>query len=143
MRKSVPILLVEDDPVDVEAVTRAFRIHNVRNSLHVVGDGLEALAYLRNEGDYSDPAAHPRPGLILMDLRMPRMDGLECMRELERDSDLDLIPVVVFTSSKEEVDIVASFQKGASSYLVKPVSFEKLLEAIRTFDLYWTLSEVP
>ena len=87
MRKSVPILLVEDDPVDVEAVTRAFRIHNVRNSLHVVGDGLEALAYLRNEGDYSDPAAHPRPGLILMDLRMPRMDGLECMRELERDSE--------------------------------------------------------
>ena len=115
----------------------------MRNPLHVVGDGLEALAHLRNEGDYSDSAAHPRPGLILMDLRMPRMDGLECMRELERDSDLDLIPVVVFTSSKDEVNIVESYRNGASSYLVKPVSFEKLMEAIRTFDLYWTLSEVP
>lgn len=143
MRKKDTILLVEDDPIDVEAVKRAFQKHKVSNPLRVVGDGIEALAYLRHEGEFADPDAHPRPGLILMDLRMPRMDGLECMKELQKDPNLDLIPVVVFTSSKDEVDIAASYRTGASSYIVKPVSFEKLVEAIRTFDLYWTLSEVP
>ena len=92
MRKSEVILLVEDDPIDVEAVKRAFSKHKVLNPLHVVGDGLEALEYLRHEGAFTDPDSAPRPNLILMDLKMPRMDGSECLRELKDDADLCVIP---------------------------------------------------
>ncbi|MFV1980323.1 MAG: response regulator, partial [Rhodothermia bacterium] len=85
----------------------------------------------------------PRPSLILMDLKMPRMDGLECLKELKDDADLCVIPVVIFTSSRDEADVLDSYRNGASSYIVKPVTFEKFVEAIATFDLYWTLSELP
>lgn len=143
MKKSDVILLVEDDPIDVEAVKRAFEKHKVSNRLEVAGDGIEALEYLRHQGAYTDPDSAPRPSLILMDLRMPRMGGLECLRELKADADLSIIPVVIFTSSRDEVDVDNSFRDGAASYIVKPVTFEKLVEAIVVFDLYWTLSELP
>ena len=137
------ILMVEDDPIDVEGVKRAFAQHNVVNPLNVVGDGVEALEYLRNEGAYTDPATTPRPSLIMMDVKMPRMGGVECLRELKQDPLLRHIPVVMFTSSRDEADIAASYESGAASYIVKPVTFEKLVSAIATFDLYWTLSELP
>ncbi len=143
MRKGGVILLVEDDEVDIQAVKRAFKQHRVANALLVVRDGEQALSYLRNEGEYADPEKAPPPSLILLDLRMPRLDGLELLKILKSDPDLRVIPVVVFTSSKDEADVVDSYENGASSYLVKPVTFEKLLEAIKTFDLYWTLSELP
>ena len=143
MRRGGVILLVEDDEVDIQAVKRAFKQHRVANTLHVTRDGEQALSYLRNEGEYADREKAPPPSLILLDLRMPRMDGLELLRILKADPDFRVIPVVIFTSSREDVDIVNSYANGASSYLVKPVTFEKLLEAIKTFDLYWTLSELP
>ncbi len=143
MRKPEVILLVEDDPIDIEGVRRAFRTRKVRNPLHVVGDGIEALEYLRREGAYTDSDSAPRPSLILMDLKMPRMGGLECLQELKSDADLSVIPVVIFTSSSDEVDVTNSYRQGAASYIVKPVTFDKLLDAISTFDLYWTLSELP
>ncbi len=143
MRKPDVILLVEDDPVDVKAVKRALSGRNVRNPLHVVGDGIEALEYLRHEGAFTDPESAPRPSLILMDLKMPRMDGLECLQELKADADLCIIPVVIFTSSSDEIDVLRSYRNGAASYIVKPITFEGLMEAIATFDLYWTLSELP
>ncbi len=143
MRRGGVILLVEDDEVDIEAVKRAFKQHRVANTLHVTRDGEEAISYLRNEGEYLDPEKAPRPSLILMDLRMPRMDGLELLKIIKSDDELRIIPVVVFTSSREDEDVVRSYANGASSYLVKPITFEGLLEAIKTFDLYWTLSELP
>lgn len=143
MRESSVILLVEDDAIDREGVRRAFTRHKVINPLYVVRDGLEAMEYLRHEGAFTDPDSAPRPSLILMDLKMPRMDGLECLKELKADADLCVIPVVIFTSSRDEADVLDSYRNGASSYIVKPVTFQKFLEAIATFDLYWTLSELP
>ncbi|MBS1251654.1 MAG: Response regulator rcp1 [Anaerolineales bacterium] len=143
MRERATILLAEDDPVDVMAVQRAFKQNRITNSLYVVGDGEEALAFLRHEGDFSDPASSPRPGLILLDLKMPRMGGLELLQIVKSDPDLRDIPIVVLTTSAEESDIETSFQNGVAGYIVKPVTFEKFAEAITIFDLYWTLSELP
>ena len=123
MRRGGVILLVEDDEVDIQAVKRAFKQHRVANALHVARDGEQALAYLRREGEYAGAEEAPRPSLILLDLRMPRMDGLELLEILKADPDFRIIPVVVFTSSRDEADIVDSFENGASSYLVKPVTF--------------------
>ncbi|MCK5649996.1 MAG: response regulator, partial [Gemmatimonadetes bacterium] len=113
MRKGGVILLVEDDEVDIQAVKRAFKQHRVANTLHVTRDGEQALSYLRNEGEYADRKKAPPPSLVITDLRMPRMDGLELLKILKADSDFRVIPVVVFTSSKEEVDIVSSYANGA------------------------------
>jgi two-component system response regulator len=143
MKEHARILLVDDDLVDCEAVVRAFKAHKVLNAIFVAHDGVEALEFLRREGAFADAAAAPTPSLILMDLRMPRMNGLECLTEIKHDPNLCHIPVVVFTSSREEVDIVASYKHGAASYITKPVTFEKLVAVIRTLDLYWTLSELP
>jgi two-component system response regulator len=143
MRPQHSILMVEDDPFDVGSVQRAFSVHKLKNPLRVVGDGVEALEYLRNEGEFADAAEFPRPSLILLDLKMPRMGGLEFLEQIKSDRELSAIPIVVLTSSAEEGDIVQSYRNGASSYIVKPLTFEKLVEAIRVFDLYWTLSEIP
>ncbi len=143
MRERAIVLLAEDDAVDVMAVRRAFKQNKITNPLYVVGDGEEALAFLRHEGNFSDPASSPRPGLILLDLKMPRMGGLELLQIVKSDPDLREIPVVVLTTSTEESDIKSSFQNGVAGYIVKPVTFEKFAEAITIFDLYWTLSELP
>lgn len=143
MRPEHLILMVEDDPLDVESVKRAFAVHKLRNPLRVVRDGEEALAYLRHEGKFADAEAHPRPSLILLDLNMPKMGGAEVLAAVKADPDLSAIPVVILTSSSQESDILSSYRGGAASYIVKPVTFEKLVEAVRTFDLYWTLSELP
>jgi len=143
MKHQVSILLAEDDRVDIMAIQRAFRLNKITNPLHIVSNGEEALAFLRHEGAYADAKTSPRPGLILLDLNMPRMNGLEFLDIVKKDPDFKEIPVVVFTSSIEETDIKASFRNGVAGYLVKPVTFEKLVQAISTFDLYWTLSKLP
>jgi len=143
MKIDCPILLVEDDPVDVMAIERAFKQHKVTNPLFVVNDGTLALDFLRHEEDFSAPESSPRPSIILMDLKMPRMGGLECLRIIKDDENLMEIPVVIFTSSTDVMDVRNSYMNGASSYIVKPVTFEKLLEAISKFELYWTMTELP
>jgi len=143
MKTDCPILLVEDDPVDVMAIERAFKQHKVTNPLFVVNDGTVALDFLRHEGDFSAPESSPRPTIILMDLKMPRMGGLECLRIIKDDPDLLTIPMVIFTSSTDEMDVRNSFMNGAASYIVKPITFEKLIEAISKFELYWTMTELP
>ncbi len=143
MRAHARILLVDDDLVDCEAVLRAFKTHRVVNPIHVAHDGVEALHFLRREGAFADASAAPTPSLILMDLEMPRMNGLECLSEIKGDPDLCHIPVIMFTSSRKEEDVVASYKHGAASFITKPVTFEKMLDTIRTLDLYWTLSELP
>ncbi|OHB80279.1 MAG: two-component system response regulator [Planctomycetes bacterium RBG_16_55_9] len=136
MRSSKPVLLVEDDCVDVMTVQRAFKELKVPNPLVSTGDGEEALHYLRND-------AATKPCVILLDLNMPRMSGMEFMRIAKADESLRTIPIIVFTTSNTEQDITASFELGAAGYMVKSVDYNKFIETIQTIDSYWTLSKLP
>ncbi len=140
----VPVLLVEDDADDIGITKRAFRKGKIGNPLYVVRDGEEALEYLRQTDRYTDPAAAPRPGLILLDLNMPRLDGREVLREIKGDPDLRRIPVVVLTTSGEEADVLECYDEGANTYITKPVEFEKFLQAVITIGKYWLcFAEIP
>lgn len=131
------ILLVEDSEDDVLLTEEAFRESRLGNDLHVVRDGVEALEYLNGEGAYTDRDAEHLPQLILVDLNMPRMGGLELMRRLRGDERLRYIPTVVLTSSDEERDIVESYQLGANAYVRKPVAVEEFFEATRALGMFW------
>lgn len=143
MIDNLPILLVEDDVVDVKTVKRAFKENKILNMLKVVGNGEEALAYLRHKGEYADKEANPRPGIILLDLNMPVMNGIEFLRAARPLGVLRGIPVVVLTTSKMENDRMESYDLGVAGYIIKPVEFDKFVEAVRTLDLYWTLCQLP
>lgn len=142
MRNSIPILLVEDDQVDVMTVQRALKVNKIINPLYVVQNGEEALNFLRRQGAFSDPEKTPRPGIILLDLNMPVMNGVEFLKVIKTDNDLRRIPVVVLTTSKADEDRVESFNLSIAGYIIKPVEFEKFVEAMRTIGLYWALSEL-
>ena len=141
--KPKPILLVEDDKIDAANVRRAFERNGIANTLHIVGDGKEALAFLRREGEYGGPKPAPRPCVILLDIGMPVMDGIEFLREAKADADLRSIPVVVLTTSTEESSRVESFQLGVAGYIVKDFEFDKFVDAIGVFDRYWSINELP
>jgi CheY-like chemotaxis protein len=137
----VDVLLVEDDDGDVLMTQEAFEHHKIRNKLHVVSDGDQALQFLRREGDYADA---PRPGLILLDLNLPRRDGREVLAELKDDPELRVIPVVVLTTSEAEEDIVRSYSLHANAYVSKPVDFERFIEVIRQIDDFFvTVVKLP
>ncbi|MCD6389230.1 MAG: response regulator [Desulfobulbaceae bacterium] len=136
MRSSKPILLVEDDQVDAMTVKRALKELNITNKLDVVGNGEEALAFLGN-------SENEKPGIILLDLNMPKMNGIEFLQIAKKDDNLKSIPVVVLTTSKDDQDKVESFNLGVAGYMIKPVDYRKFVEVVRTIDLYWTLSELP
>ncbi len=136
MRNGRAILLVEDDTIDAMTVKRAFKELKVTNPLAHSLNGEEALEYLRQKGN--EP-----PCVILLDLNMPKMNGVEFLKIVKGDLSLKKIPVVVLTTSNEERDIVESFKLGVAGYIIKPVDYRKFVEAIRTIDLYWTLSELP
>jgi CheY-like chemotaxis protein len=133
-REPVEILLAEDNPGDVKLTKKALEQGKLVNNLHVVNDGVEAMTFLRNEGEYADT---PRPDLILLDLNMPRMDGRDVLEELKADDDLKRIPVVVLTSSGAEEDVVKSYDLHANAYLTKPVDFDGFLEVINTLEEFW------
>ncbi len=137
MRNLKPILLVEDDSVDAMTVRRAFKDLKVMNKLVHVLNGEEALNHLRAERNGGMPC------IILLDLNMPRMNGVEFLKIVKADDVLKLIPAVVFTTSQEDRDVIESFRLGIAGYIVKPVDYKKFVEAMRTVDLYWTLSELP
>ena len=130
----VEILLVEDNPGDVMLTQVAFREGKVRNNMNVVGDGMEAMQFLRREGKYADA---PRPDVILLDLNMPRMGGLEVLAELKDDPDLRRVPVVVLTTSQAEEDIVRSYDLHANCYITKPVDLEKFMSVVKTLEDFW------
>jgi CheY-like chemotaxis protein len=130
----VDVLLVEDDPGDVLMTKEAFEHYKIRNVLHVVTDGEQALQFLRQTGDYSGA---PRPGLILLDLNLPRRDGLEVLAELKADPVLKIIPVVVLTTSQAEQDILRSYTLHANAYVSKPVDFERFMDVIRQIDNFF------
>ena len=139
--KPVDVLLVEDDEGDVLMTREAFEFYKIRNELHVVTDGVQALQFLRRTGPFADA---PRPGLILLDVNLPRLNGLEVLAELKRDPDLLLIPVVMLTTSQAEEDILRSYKLHANAYVSKPVDFENFVAAIRQIDdFFLTLVQLP
>ena len=137
----IDILLVEDDPGDVLMTREAFAHHKIRNPLHVAEDGVEALRFLKREGPFGEA---PRPGLILLDLNLPRKDGRELLGEIKQDPGLRTIPVVVLTTSEAEEDILRSYDLHANAYVTKPVDFEKFVEVVRKIDDFWvTVVQLP
>jgi CheY-like chemotaxis protein len=135
----VEILLVEDNPSDEELTIHALRSNHIANNIEVVRDGAEALDYIFHTGAFADRSANSRPRVILLDLKLPKVDGLEVLRRLKGDPGTRSIPVVVLTSSREERDIVDSYSLGVNSYIVKPVDFSQFAEAVRQLGLYWLL----
>jgi CheY-like chemotaxis protein len=132
--QAVDVLLVEDDPGDVLMTKEAFEHYKLRNVLHVVTDGEQALQFLRRIGGYADA---PRPGLILLDLNLPRLDGLEVLAELKADPVLKVIPVVILTTSQAQQDVLRSYALHANAYVSKPVDFETFMEVIRQIDNFF------
>jgi len=133
------ILLVEDNPDDVALALRALKRNNIANEVVVAGDGAEALEYLMATGKYARHATSDLPEVVLLDLKLPKVGGLEVLRAIRADPRTQLLPVVVLTSSSEETDVISSYQLGANSYIRKPVDFNQFLEAIRQLGLYWLL----
>ncbi len=137
MNRTAHILLVEDNQMDVELTLDAFREARLSNSIHVTRNGQEALDYLFGRGKYAEPELHPLPDLVLLDLKMPGIDGFEVLRQIKNTTGLKRLPVIILTSSKEEGDRAMSYDNGANSYLVKPVSFEGFLDVVRSIGDYW------
>jgi len=140
--KKIHILLVEDDEVDVMNVQRAFKKSNILNPLYMAANGLEALAVLRQENKI-EPAMPQARRLILLDLNMPKMNGIEFLRELRQDESLRSIPVIVLTTSNEDRDKVEAYNLNVAGYILKPVTFSNFVEVMATFNRYWMLSEIP
>lgn len=136
------ILLVEDSAQDVELTLNALAEHNLSNSVVVARDGAEALDYLQKRGQHAGRESG-NPVLLLLDLKMPKVDGLEVLRAVKSDARLRTIPVVILTSSREEQDVVRSYELGVNAYVVKPVEFDKFLKAVRDLGLFWTLLNEP
>jgi CheY-like chemotaxis protein len=136
---AVEILLVEDNPNDVELTLRALKKQHLANNVHVVNDGEQALDFIFGIGKYAGRDVNNRPKVILLDLKLPKVDGLEVLRRVKADEQAKLIPVVVLTSSREERDLVESYKLGVNSYLVKPVDFEKFLQTVHDLGFYWLL----
>jgi CheY-like chemotaxis protein len=143
MTRPAHILLVEDNRMDIELTLDAFRERRLRNSIYSATNGQIALDYLSGTGKYADRAAYPVPDLILLDLKMPVMDGHELLRRIKQTPSVKRIPVIVMSSSREEGDLAMSYDIGANSYLVKPVSFDGFLEVVARIDDYWLSLNVP
>jgi len=133
------IMLVEDNADDVELTLRAFRGNNILNEVIVTRDGVEALDYIFRRGKYADREDTGLPEVVLLDLKLPRLSGLEVLKAVRSDPRTELLPVVVLTSSKEESDLIQSYALGANSYIRKPVDFNEFIEAVRQLGLYWLL----
>jgi CheY-like chemotaxis protein len=144
IRKSITILMADDDQDDRLLVKKAFEMSRLANVLHFVEDGDELMDYLHHRGKHRDVNSAPHPGLILLDLNMPRKDGREALKEIKDSADLRKIPVVVLTTSKDEEDILRSYNLGANSYITKPVTFEGLCDVIKSLGKYWfEIVELP
>ncbi len=143
-KKSIPILMADDDEDDRLLTRDAFHEYRVGNDLMFVEDGEELMDYLQRKGKFTDPKTSPRPGLILLDLNMPRKDGREALEEIKLDPNLRSIPIVILTTSKAEEDIVRSYDLGVNSFITKPVTFERLVEVVKALGKYWIeIVELP
>jgi CheY-like chemotaxis protein len=143
--RPITILMADDDEEDCQLTLEALQDSRLANDVRIVGDGQELLDYLRRQGRYSDPSVDaPRPGIILLDLNMPKRDGREALSEIKADQDLRRIPVVVLTTSSDEADVLRSYNLGVNSFITKPVTFEGLVDVMRTWSRYWLeIVELP
>jgi len=141
--KNFVVLLAEDDEHDIAAIKRAWQKHHVANPLYIVNDGEACLDFLYRRGAYSDPESSPRPGILLLDIQMPKLDGLSVLKHIREDQKLRRLPVIILTTSKAEEDRLKSYDLGANAYIVKPVGFENFSRAVRTINLFWQLVELP
>jgi two-component system response regulator len=137
------ILLVEDNPNDVELAMHALQKHNLANHIRVVRDGAEALDFLFGRGEFAGRDVNVTPRLVLLDLKLPKVEGLDVLRQIKADARTRKTPVVILTSSREERDVVESYNLGVNSYILKPVDFQQFTEAVRTIGLYWLLLNEP
>lgn len=148
MNKPFVVLMAEDNEHDILATQRAWRKGNIVNPLHIVRDGEECLDYLHQRGKYREPGSAPRPGILLLDIRMPKMDGLVVLKHIREDEVLEekrlrRLPVIILTTSHEEGDRLKSYDLGANAYVIKPVGLQNLTEAVKTINLFWELVELP
>ncbi|MCZ7384544.1 MAG: response regulator [Candidatus Methanoperedens sp.] len=135
----VEILLVEDNPNDAELALRALKKHNLANRIHLVKDGAEALEFIFGKGVYAGRNVGNKPKVVFLDLKLPKVDGLEVLHKVKSDERTKMIPIVVLTSSHEERDLVESYKFGVNSYIVKPVDFDKFIQAVAQLGMYWML----
>jgi CheY-like chemotaxis protein len=137
------ILFAEDNPRDVELTLEALGDHNLANNVFVVRDGVETMEYLRREGKYKQRKPG-NPAVLLLDIKMPRMDGIEVLRTIRKDNELKMLPIVMLTSSREEQDLIKSYELGVNAYVVKPVDFKEFIEAVKQVGIFWAvINEVP
>lgn len=143
MNKPSLVLMAEDNEYDVLATERAWKKNRIANPLQIVNDGEECLDYLKRRGKYSDPDSAPRPGWILLDVNMPKIDGFTVLERIRADEELRLLPVVMLTTSRAEEDRTRGYGAGANAYVVKPIGSESFSAAIKTIQLFWQLAELP
>lgn len=136
--KKISFLLIEDDEVDIMNVKRAFEKNKITNPLHIARDGLEALELLKRK-----PKIDNFPNVILLDLRMPKMDGIEFLKNIRSDSELKKFIIIVLTTSDDDRDVLSAYNQNVAGYIVKPITFDKFMQAMATINLYWTLSKLP
>ena len=141
-RKMTNILLVEDNPDDIAICQRALKEAKILNKIYIVRDGKEALDYLKHEGQYKGTEASPKPGLILLDINLPKINGLDVLKSIKADSQLKNIPVVMLTVSKRDEDILKGYNRGCNSFIQKPVDFDKFVQIVKEISLYWGLLNV-
>jgi CheY-like chemotaxis protein len=139
----IEILLVEDNPADLELTLRALKKNNIANKVQVAEDGEVALDFLFGQGQFAGRNTDNKPKVVLLDLKLPKVDGLEVLRTIKADPKTQAIPVVVLTTSKQESDIIESYRLGVNSYIVKPVDFEKFVESVKELGMYWLLMNQP
>ncbi len=142
-QRIINILLVEDNPDDILITQKALKEAKVVNKLWIVRDGQEALDFLFHKGKYQDINTSPRPGLILLDIYLPKVNGLELLKRIKEDADLKRVPTVLLTVSRRDEDVVKGYKHGCNSFIQKPVEFEKFVEAVRQISLYWGLLNIP
>mgnify|MGYP002477893392 CR=1 FL=1 len=135
--------MAEDEAHDIVATKRAWQKSNILNPLYVVNDGEECLAFLHQREKYRNVITAPRPGILLLDIKMPKMDGLSVLKHIREDDELHRLPVIMLTSSKAEEDRLKSYDLGVNAYIVKPVGFVNLSEAVKTINLFWEVVEIP
>jgi CheY-like chemotaxis protein len=143
IKEAFVVLMAEDDEHDILATKRAWKENHIANPLYIVKDGEECLDYLHQRGKYSEPDTAPRPGFLLLDIKMPKMDGLAVLEHIRKDGELRRLPVIILTTSKAEEDRLRSYDLGVNAYIVKPVGFENFSDAVRTINLFWQLVELP
>jgi len=135
--KSIDILLVEDDESDVKLTLRAFGEIDFKSNIYVVSNGREALDFVYHQGEYQDNKKYPRPDLILMDINMPKMSGLEVLKELKTKPEYKVIPIIMLTSSKNDTDVLQSYDCGANGYIPKPIDYDEFVRIVEGFNFYW------